>query len=291
MKLLITGGTGLLGRALVALAASRGDDVVSTFLGGDPSGLAGRCLALDLRARGAAEALVAEVRPEVVIHTAYVQSGPDLRAITVEGSAAVARAAQAAGARLVHLSTDVLYDGAREGAYTEDDPLSPITDYGRAKADAESAVLSACDDAVGVRTSLLYTLAPEDRQAALALDLAAGRRAGALFTDEIRCPLLVDELAAALLTLVALPYRGRLNVVGPDAVSRHALGRGFVRLHGGDPDALPAARSADRPERRPLNCALSCERARGLLPSLPRGVFEVFASAEKSLPEGVLCGS
>lgn len=67
-------------------------------------GWRGDASVLDLRARGAAEALVAEVRPDVVIHTAYVQSGPDLRAITVEGSAAVARAAQAAGARLVHLS-------------------------------------------------------------------------------------------------------------------------------------------------------------------------------------------
>ena len=80
------------------------------------------------------------VRPEIVIHTAYLQDGPGAHEITVDGAENVARAAAAVGARLVHLSTDVVFDGRKGAPYVEDDPLSPVTDYGRAKAEAEGRV-------------------------------------------------------------------------------------------------------------------------------------------------------
>ena len=60
-----------------------------------------------------------------MIHTAYLQDGPGAREITVDGAENVARAAAAVGARLVHLSTDVVFDGRKGAPYVEDDTLSP----------------------------------------------------------------------------------------------------------------------------------------------------------------------
>ena len=81
--------------------------------------------------------------PEVVIHTAYRQDGDGAREIVVDGSENVARAATAVGARLVHLSTDVIFDGRKGAPYVEADAPSPCTEYGRAKAEAEERVLGA----------------------------------------------------------------------------------------------------------------------------------------------------
>ena len=89
---------------------------------------------------------------EAVIHTAYRQ-GEDEWSTNVEGSACVARAA--AGVRLIHLSTDLVFDGLR-GRYREDDPVRPMNGYGRSKAEAELRVAAAHPAATIARTSLLY---------------------------------------------------------------------------------------------------------------------------------------
>ena len=68
----------------------------------------------------------------------------------------VAAAAAAVGARLVHLSSDVIFDGTKPSPYDESDAPSPITEYGRAKADAELAVAEAHPEALLARTSLIY---------------------------------------------------------------------------------------------------------------------------------------
>lgn len=274
VRLLITGGTGLLGRALVACASGRPWTVTATHLTQPPREGSATWKSLDARDRDAVFECVRSARPDAVIHTAYVQQGPSLRALTTDGARHVAEAARDAGARLVHLSTDVVFDGTSDRPYTEEDPVSPAHDYGRAKADAERLVLDAHPDAAVVRTSLLYTRSPEDRQARLALDLAAGRVKGALFTDEIRNPAMVDDVAASLIELCERPYAGVLHLAGRDAVSRHAFGAMLVGYHGGDPSKLPGARSADQAAVRPRNCALSSERAATVLRAVPRGVSE-----------------
>jgi len=261
---LITGGSGYLGRELVRRA--RGP-VVATRLGGG----------VDIRDTAAVRRSFEEVRPRAVIHTAYRQ---DDRATTLDGSVAVAEAAAGVGARLVHLSTDVLFDGEKHGPYVEEDEPRPLTEYGRAKADAERGVAQAHPEALIVRTSLLYggPGAEPGHHECVVLDAAAGRSDMAFFADELRCPVQVGDLAAALLELVDGERSGVLHVAGADTLDRHEFARLVAVAHGVDPAGLRRSTIASTGLDRPRNCALSSERARAVLQTRVRGAREVLQS-------------
>lgn len=285
-RILITGGTGYLGSALVRQARQQGHAVVATSFSRPPHASGVTWLPLDVRDPATIAAVLDEARPDLVIHTAFRQHGPDLTATTATGAGAMAQATAARGIRLIHLSSDALFDGEPRGVYTENDPPSPITAYGEAKAAAETLVATAHPQAVIVRTSLIYGFDPPDMHTRFALDVAAGRRDEALFTDELRCPIYVEDLAAALLELADLPYAGVLHIAGAETVSRYTLGRMLVTAHGGNPDALRSALSAEQPVRRPRNCALSIARAQALLRTPLRGVSEVLRERGVTRAEG-----
>jgi len=182
----------------------------------------------------------------------------------VDGSENVARAAVAVGARLIHLSTDVVFDGRKGGAYVEGDALSPCTAYGRAKADAEARVTGVAPGALIVRTSLIVGGPGHEPSKH---ELVAHDPAATFYDDEIRSPVQVGDLASALLELAALDVSGPLHVAGADDVSRADL----AELVAGRP-----VRRAAAPPGRPLDCALDSSRARTLLRAELRGVRTVF---------------
>ena len=244
MRLLVTGGAGYLGSEVCRLAVEAGHDVVATQFRNPPP--YGRALELDIREPFDAEA-------DVVVHTAYVQADADT---IVRGTRNVAAAAQRAGARMIHLSTDLVFDGER-APYAEEDEAQPVSEYGRAKLEAERFV-----DGLVVRTSLLYGR-PGGPQEEL-----ASRREAVFYEDEIRCPTRVDELAAALLELAGSSVNGVLHVAAPDAISRVELARLLGAL---DPKGAPA------PLGRARNVALDSSRAAGLLTTRLRGIRELLA--------------
>ncbi|MEO5723869.1 MAG: sugar nucleotide-binding protein, partial [Ilumatobacteraceae bacterium] len=139
--MLVTGGSGFLGRHLAEAAGAAGWEWIAP-----PS------RALDIRDRELVVHQIRDWRPSVIVHLAYRRD--DARTI-VEGSANVAEAAKACRARLIHLSTDVVFRG-REAAYGEADAADAVIDYGRWKADAERLVAAAHPTALILRTSLLY---------------------------------------------------------------------------------------------------------------------------------------
>lgn len=275
MRIFITGGTGYLGRVLVRQALAGGATVGASHLSQPPARTDVAWASLDLRDPTAVSSVLAAFRPDAVIHTAFRQYEPDLLAITAAGAGHVARSAAALGARLIHMSSDVIFDGERTGAYTEDDRPQPISPYGAAKAQAEALVSAAHPGAAIVRTSLIYGFDPIDRQTSFALEAAAGQRGDRLFTDEYRCPVYVEELAAALLELAALPYAGVLNIAGAEAVSRYELATLMARACGYDPAGIRAGLSSESPVRRPRNCVLNISRASALLCTPLRGIRQV----------------
>ncbi len=191
------------------------------------------------------------------MHTAYLQSGPDMADVNVAGSANVARAAAAAGARLIHLSTDFVFDGDKDGAYREDDEPAPVTPYGESKLAAERAVAAEHPAALLVRTSLLYAGPQPGPHERLVADAIAGTADVGFFTDELRCPIAVGDLAAALLELLDGDLRGPLHVAGSETVSRYR----FAALVAERRRARPRAAAA-RSQRRAARAAAAQLRAR-----------------------------
>jgi dTDP-4-dehydrorhamnose reductase len=273
-RLLVTGGSGYLGRALLTAAPPVGWDAVGTYLTAPAGGTR-----LDVRDEAAVERAISHVRPHAVIHTAYVQSGPAMRAVNVDGAANVAGAAARHGSRLVHLSTDVVFDGELRRPYREEDDAVPVTDYGRAKLDAEHAVARRHPDAVIVRTSLIYGGATPGPQERLVADALAGRNDVAFYEDEIRSPAFAPDLARALLELAAGGQRGVLHVAGPEHVSRLELARLLATAAGADAAVLRSTSSAQSTVRRPRNCSLDSARAYGQLTTRMRGPREALTSA------------
>ncbi|WP_248582333.1 sugar nucleotide-binding protein [Nocardioides sp. InS609-2] len=258
MRLLVTGGrTGYLGRHVVTLARSAGHDVVAV----------GSADA-DLRDAAAVAGLVATHLPEAVIHTAYAQSD---WAVTATGAAHVARACATYDARLVLVSSDVVFSGA-SGRYDESAPPDPITPYGAAKAAAETATLAMVADAVVARTSLILGdgQSPHER---LVHSLLGGAE-GALFDDEMRCPVHVADLAAALVELASSDHRGVLHAAGADAMSRLDLGRLIARRDGLAPTQLRGRSREAAGVRGPVDVRLDSTRAAGLLTTRLRGATE-----------------
>ena len=113
------------------------------------------------------------------------------------------------------MSTDVIFSGAPGRPLREEDVPDPVTDYGRWKARAEELVLAARPDALAVRTSLIYRGDGSTRHEQLARDPAMS-----FYDDELRSPVQVGDLAAAILELAELDVSGPLHVAGADGLSR-----------------------------------------------------------------------
>lgn len=239
----ITGATGFLGTHVVAASeASEWELLTPTSR------------SLDIRERGRVMDDIVTWKPNAVLHLAYRR---DDRRTIVDGSRHVAEAAAGAGARLVHVSTDVVFTG-RSLPYTEADTPDATLDYGRWKAEAEAAVIEACPGAVIVRSSLLYggdhlALCQRD-----VLDVLARRSHMSFFTDEFRCATHAADMASALVALADRPeVTGPLHVAAPHAVSRAELANAFARRYGGPGATVPtttlAASGLDRPGRLVLD--------------------------------------
>lgn len=253
----MTGGAGTLGSALVSLAPERDWDVRATWWQRKPTE-SGDWIRADIRDREEAERIVDGV--DAVIHTAYRQGGNDEWSTNVDGAETVARAA--VGRRLVHLSSDIVFDGTL-GRYREEDLPAPVNPYGRSKAEAELRVASAYPPATIARTSLIYGVAdgPQERLA---------REGTRFYVDELRSPVHVDDLAHALLELLDLEVPGPLHLAGAHDVSRYEL----AVLLGADEGRIKRAQTT--PDRAP-DVTLDSSQAAELLVTRLRGVREVLA--------------
>ena len=277
--LLITGGSSYLGRHLTARAAEQ-YNVFATYHHHPDQIRAGHPMPLDLTNRTAVLRLFDTLQPQAVIHAAAINPGGDdeaMSAVNRAGSAAVAEGAVAVGARLVHVSTDVVHSG-QHAPYADDTPPTPINRYGRTKAAAEAAIVELCPQAAIVRTSLIYGLAEMDRGTAGFVRRLEQGQPLVLFSDVIRQPVWVETLAQALLKLVELDFAGIVNVAGRQALSREEFGRKMLAYWGLErADQIPAGRAADISETIPLDLRLSVAKGERLLQMSFPGVAEVLA--------------
>ncbi|MEV5746051.1 sugar nucleotide-binding protein [Microbispora rosea] len=269
MRILIVGGSGFLGDELVRQSAAEGHVVAATCLTRPGTAAGADWLPLDVRDRAATLDLMGAFGPDVVVNAAYRQSD---WVTTAVGAAHVAVATAALGARLVHVSSDAVFSG-KAITYAEDSVPDPVTPYGAAKAAAEAAVQAITPTGVIARTSLIIGDGGSPHEG-MVHALASGGMRGVLFTDDVRCPVHVRDLAAAVLELARSDRAGVHHVAGADAVSRYELGRLVARRDGIDPARLPYGRRADTGLPGPLDVRLDCGLTQPHLKTRLRGARE-----------------
>ncbi|MFF3941090.1 SDR family oxidoreductase [Streptomyces phaeofaciens] len=273
MTVLIIGGSGFLGTELVRRAAAAGYATAATFATRPPVGFREIAWhALDLRDSARVEAVVAEVGPRLVVNATSAASD---WAVTAEGPVRLAMAAANHGCRLVHVSSDAVFSGARVH-YDESCLPDPVTPYGAAKAAAETGVRLVHPNAVVARTSLIIG-GLRSEHVRMVHDLASGARNGVLFTDDVRCPVHVADLAAALLELASSDATGVHHLAGADAVSRHELGTLIARRDGLDASRLPAGLRADSALPGGLDIRLDSRATQRKLHTTLRGARQFLA--------------
>ncbi|KTS18505.1 dTDP-4-dehydrorhamnose reductase [Pantoea dispersa] len=197
MRVLLTGAYGQLGRCLL-------DRVPAEWIL-----LACGSAELDITDRPAVERVVKKFRPDVIInaaaYTAVDKAETDrIRAMKVNaiGPENLAIAAHQQGARLIHLSTDYVFDGSKKTPYTESDLPCPINFYGLSKWEGEKRVFSVLPDAVVIRTSWVFSEYGANFVKTM-LRLAETRSEISVVNDQCGCPTYAGDLAQAIITLAS----------------------------------------------------------------------------------------
>lgn len=261
VPILVTGGSGQVGTALKRLAAERGLDVEAPDRA-----------ALDLADPAAIERVVAS-RPwsgilNCAAYTAVdkAESEPELAsAINAAASGAIARAAAARGIRLLHVSTDYVFDGSKPDPYREEDPVAPLGAYGGSKEAGERAVRDAAPDHLILRTA--WVVSPWGHNFVKTM-LRLGRERGHLrvVADQQGCPTSAIDIADTLLALLGRPEaRGTYHFVNDGAASWYELAR-FVLDRAGIPATVDPIATTDypTPAKRPANSRLDTGKIRAL---------------------------
>lgn len=287
MRILLTGATGQVGgEFLRRLQATAGGVEV----------IAPSRSELDVSQPLSLRATIRSAKPDLIInpaaYTAVVkaEAEPDLaRCVNTEAPAVIAEEAAKLGAALIHFSTDYVFDGRREGAYTEDLPSNPLNVYGATKRDGELAIAASGAAHWILRTSWVYNLAGNNFMKT-AIRLAQQKESYTIVGDQFGAPTWASTIAAVCCRMLEGPVSGRDQVAATSGIY-HLTAAGATSWHGyasliarelmargallklkdlGHITPVPTS-SYPTPPERPLNSRLDCgklERTFGI--SLPQ---------------------
>jgi dTDP-4-dehydrorhamnose reductase len=291
MNIFLTGASGLVGSAFARAATRRGHRVTGVVGGyaGEIEGLAKK-LSVDLTDEAATCAAVLDAFPDAIVNCAAV-SVPEqceldparAQAMNVLLPTTLARLAHHVSARLVHISSEQVFDGLKATPYAAGDAASPINLYARQKLESERAVREAAPTfAITLRVPLLMGDSPGGKRSLherMLADWAAGKTPR-LYTDEFRQPCTAENLAEVMVELCERrDLIGLMHWAGTELLSRYALGvkiRERFKLTEAQAPITAVAR-ADTPEvakKRQPCLALDISPLAGKLKTRPQTVGE-----------------
>ncbi len=257
MKILITGASGLLGLNLTLEAAGMGVEHMQHPLGAKVIGVVNQnlpnipniqYLSADLLAPNKVEQLFEEIQPDWVIHCAALanvdacEKDPGLaHRLNTELPGKLARLVSKGGSRLLHISTDAVFDGVR-GNYSEIDAPNPLSIYAKSKLAGEQAVLDANSEAIVARVNMFGWSRSGTRSLAEFFfnNLSVGKTVQG-FTDAFFCPLFVNDLGNILIKMLENKLSGLYHVVSPTHLSKYDFGLAIARKFGLDARLLTPA--------------------------------------------------
>jgi dTDP-4-dehydrorhamnose reductase len=260
-NILITGVHGQLGRALAAACRDRGIE----FEGRDID-------TLDIGDAAAVTDWIDTSKPSTVINCAAYTAVDDCEtdeqsALKINGTAVghIAKACNTVGARLVQISTDYVFEGSGDRPYREDDPLAPISAYGRTKLRGEEMALNARRHLV-VRTAWLYGHGGRNFIEAIRSQIDSGAETLRVVADQHGGPTYCNDLAEAVLDLVEADAGGIVHAVNTGETTWHGFAVAITSRLGSKIEVLPVTSSEfPRPAPRPAYSVLDTSRLASIL--------------------------
>jgi dTDP-4-dehydrorhamnose reductase len=269
MKLLVTGAAGMLGHEVVAAAQRLGHEVAAWDLP--------EC---DLTDRDATLAAVQRLGPRAVVNCAAYTNvdgaesdEPTAERVNADAAGNVAGACAACGARLVHVSTDYVFDGSKREPWLESDPVAPLGAYGRTKLHGEQRVAAELEDHAIVRTAWLFGPHGPNFVSTM-LRLGSERDEVSVVTDQVGSPTFAGHLAPALVDVAERADTGTFHAGGAGSCSWYELALEAFDVAGIACRVLPTtAERFARPAPRPAYSVLGSERDHPItLPPWQEGV-------------------
>lgn len=300
MRILITGASGLLGVNL-ALEAAKHHQVFGVVNRHPLQTTAFKIVQADLLEPGAPERVLEETQPDWVIHCAALafvdqcETKPDLaRRLNSELPGKLAQLVARGGARLVHISTDAVFDGQR-GGYTEDDHPNPLSTYAKTKLAGEYAVLDANPDAAVARVNLHGWSMTGKRSLAefFYYSLSQGKQVMG-FTDVYFCPLLANHLSGLLMGILQAKLTGLYHVVSSDCLTKYDFGVRIAERFGLDASLITPTSVYDSglTAVRSPNLTLKVDKLTQDLgvapPDITAGIDELYRLYQQGYPQKLL---
>ncbi len=305
-KVLIVGSNGLLGQKVTEMLL-RGSmyDVTATSV--EPAPLrpleGAEYRSLDITSRKDVRATVAALAPDVIVNTAAMTNVDACEhdrelawKINVEGVEHLIEAARKTGSRIIHISTDYVFDG-KAGPYSENDRPEPLNYYGKTKLASENLLRTADLPSMIIRTIVLYGFVPGSRPnfALWLIDNLERNLPVRVVDDQTGNPTLVDDLAYGIVAGIDLGRTGFYHIAGRDIVSRHEFARRLAGVFGLNEALISPVKtsSLSQPAPRPLQSGLITLKAEielGIRPSTVEEGLRVLKSqlqrSERRMEDG-----
>lgn len=257
MKIMITGGSGLLGQYL-NIVLSKNNDILTIY-----NEHAGNCQSFnsvksDITNIEQTNKIFESFQPDIIVHTAAI-SRPELcdalpekivNDVNIHSTLNLAQLCEMNGAKLIFTSTDLIYDGDSGGMMKETDTPNPISKYAETKVESEKGIKKIFDNYIILRTSLLYGLGLNGSMNnfhAMYNNFIAGKPSK-LFYDQYRTPLSLFDAARIISMLCRLDIKdATLNFGGAERVSRVELGEMLCDIAGFDRSLIDPVSMQDVP--------------------------------------------
>lgn len=273
MRLFITGISGLLGLNVAHLArntfAVSGCTQTSSVSIQDVN-----TIQLDLRDIDSADTAIRAIQPDVILHTAALtnvdlcETDPNIaHSINVTATKNIAEIAAALGSKLVHISTDQLFDGTAPWRSERDHP-APLNVYGETKLAAEKKVMESSSEALIVRTNFFgWGTKKRESFSDWILNGLGRREKLTMFTDVFFTPILINQLAEVIFSLVEGGASGVYHVAGSERVSKHEFALRVAEVFGYSNENISgtSVAGASLKARRPSDMSLNCEKTEAFL--------------------------